>query len=68
MIITTITNTTSLTGEGIYEITITTTDNVENTSTERKYTVKIDKTNRMITFDNGEVIDLLSDKYRKVLV
>lgn len=27
--------------------------------------VKIDKTSRTITFDNGEVIDLLSDKYRK---
>ena len=30
--------------------------------------VKIDKTSRTITFDNGEVIDLLSDKYRKELV
>lgn len=27
--------------------------------------VKINKTSRTITFDNGEVIDLLSDKYRK---
>lgn len=27
--------------------------------------VKIDKISRTITFDNGEVIDLLSDKYRK---
>ena len=27
--------------------------------------VKIDKTSRTITFDNGEIIDLLSDKYRK---
>lgn len=30
--------------------------------------VKIDKTSRTITFDNGEVIDLLSDKYRKELI
>ena len=30
--------------------------------------VKIDKVNRTILFDNGEIIDLLSDKYRKVLV
>ena len=30
--------------------------------------VKIDKTSRTITFDNGEIIDLLSDKYRKELV
>ncbi len=29
--------------------------------------VKIDKMNRIITFDNGETIDLLSDKYRKEL-
>ena len=28
--------------------------------------VKIDKTNKIIYFDNGEKIDLLSDKYRKV--
>jgi len=28
---------------------------------------KIDKTKREITFDNNEVIDLLSDKYRKVV-
>lgn len=27
--------------------------------------VKIDKTNRIITFDTGEEIDLLSDKYKK---
>ncbi len=27
--------------------------------------VKIDKAKRLITFDNGETIDLLSDKYRK---
>lgn len=27
--------------------------------------VKIDKTNRIITFDNGDEIDLLSDKYKK---
>jgi len=27
--------------------------------------IKIDKGNRIITFDNGETIDLLSDKYRK---
>ena len=27
--------------------------------------VKIDKTNRLITFDNNETIDLLSDKYRR---
>lgn len=30
--------------------------------------VKIDRTNRIITFDNGEIIDLLSEKYRKELV
>jgi len=30
--------------------------------------VKIDKMNKMIYFDNGEKIDLLSDKYRKELV
>ena len=30
--------------------------------------VTIDKSNRLITFDNGETIDLLSDKYRKELV
>ncbi len=30
--------------------------------------VKIDKTSRIITFDNGEQTDLLSDKYRKELV
>jgi len=29
---------------------------------------KIDRTNRIITFDNGETIDLLSEKYRKELV
>lgn len=29
---------------------------------------KIDKTNRLITFDNGIVIDLLSDSYKKELV
>ena len=29
--------------------------------------VKIDKSNRIITFDNGEIIDLLSDKYRKAV-
>ena len=27
--------------------------------------VKVDRINRIITFDNGETIDLLSDKYRK---
>ena len=32
-------------------------------NTDRK--VKIDKTKRLITFDNGETIDLLSSKYRK---
>ncbi len=26
---------------------------------------KVDKTNKIITFDNGETIDLLSDKYKK---
>lgn len=30
--------------------------------------VLIDKTNRIIKFDNGETIDLLSDKYRKELI
>ena len=30
--------------------------------------VTIDKSNRLITFDNGETIDLLSDKYRKEVV
>ena len=30
--------------------------------------VKIDRSSRMITFDNGETIDLLSDKYRKELI
>ena len=30
---------------------------------ERK--VKVDKTEKIITFDNGETIDLLSDKYKK---
>lgn len=30
--------------------------------------VKIDKAKKLITFDNGEVIDLLSDKYKKELV
>lgn len=29
--------------------------------------VSIDRTNRIITFDNGETTDLLSDKYRKVV-
>ena len=29
--------------------------------------VKIDKKNKIIEFDNGETIDLLSDKYRKVV-
>lgn len=28
---------------------------------------KVDRTNRLITFDNGEVIDLLSDNYKKGL-
>ena len=32
-------------------------------NSDRKVT--IDKSNRLITFDNGETIDLLSDKYRK---
>lgn len=32
-------------------------------NSDRKVTV--DKNNRIITFDNGETIDLLSDKYRK---
>ena len=32
-------------------------------NSDRKIT--IDKNNRLITFDNGETIDLLSDKYRK---
>ena len=30
--------------------------------------VKVDKIKRLITFDTGEVIDLLSEKYRKELV
>jgi len=30
--------------------------------------VKIDKTNRIIVFDNGESTDLLSDKYKKVII
>lgn len=30
--------------------------------------VKIDRNNRIITFDNGETVDMLSDKYRKELV
>lgn len=30
--------------------------------------VKIDRAHRIITFDNGETTDLLSDKYKKVLV
>ena len=30
--------------------------------------VSIDKTNKIILFDNGETTDLLSDKYRKVVV
>ncbi len=30
--------------------------------------VKIDKTDRLIMFDNGETTDLLSDKYRKVIL
>ena len=30
--------------------------------------VSIDKTNRIIYFDNGESTDLLSDKYRKVII
>lgn len=30
--------------------------------------IKIDKTNKIITFDNGETIDLISDKYKKELV
>ena len=29
--------------------------------------VKVDRINRIITFDNGETVDLLSDKYRKEL-
>lgn len=29
--------------------------------------VTIDRSNKIITFDNGETIDLLSDKYRKVV-
>jgi len=32
-------------------------------NSDRKVT--IDKSNRIITFDNGETVDLLSDKYRK---
>lgn len=35
-------------------------------NSERK--VKIDKTNKIITFDTGEEIDLLSDKYKKEVV
>ena len=31
-------------------------------------TSKIDKQNKKITFDNGEIIDLVSDKYKKELV
>jgi hypothetical protein len=31
-------------------------------------TSAIDTTKKLITFDNGETIDLLSDKYRKELV
>ena len=27
--------------------------------------IKVDKNNKMITFDNGEEIDLLSNKYKK---
>ena len=27
--------------------------------------IKVDKTNKIITFDNGETIDLLSDKYKR---
>ena len=27
--------------------------------------VKVDKTDKIITFDNGDTIDLLSDKYKK---
>ena len=30
--------------------------------------VKIDKTKKLISFDNGETIDLLSDTYKKELV
>ena len=30
--------------------------------------VKVDRAHRIITFDNGETTDLLSDKYKKVLV
>ena len=30
-------------------------------------TITIDKINKIITFDNGETIDLLSDKYRKAV-
>ena len=29
---------------------------------------KIDKTNKIISFDNGATVDLLSDKYKKELV
>ena len=32
---------------------------------DRKF--KVDFTNKTITFDNGEIIDLISDKYRKEL-
>jgi len=35
-------------------------------NSDRKVTV--DKTNKIITFDNGETIDLVSDKYKKELV
>lgn len=34
-------------------------------NSERK--VKVDKTSRIIMFDNGDTVDLLSDKYRKVV-
>ncbi|MBQ2947081.1 MAG: LytTR family transcriptional regulator DNA-binding domain-containing protein [Bacilli bacterium] len=30
--------------------------------------VMVDKSNKIITFDNGETIDLLSDKYRKAVI
>lgn len=33
---------------------------------DRKY--KVDLTNKIITFDNGETIDLLSDKYKKGII
>jgi len=35
-------------------------------NSDRKVT--IDKTNKIVTFDNGETIDLVSDKYKKELV